>query len=353
MESHRDDCLRLVRAEVRALPTPVAEPFNQEQLYLDGNTLAGDSPGDISGLNRPDPASSMRLRVVLATRYGVDAANILPLPAVSLAFDLLIRCFCTPFHNRFLYHAPSMTPFSALGTVNGTRGVASKVDVDFGFSEGLFLSRWERRIPLLFVATPCDPSGHLVDKQKLLALANDLEGHAMVVIDERYLEFSGAESVAGALSLHPNLIVIRSPGPAYGLNALDVGVVIAAEPLIKVLTSMLSGLQVAPPLVRIIGDALADQQQAHYQKLWSTIRDEVRRLHDSLGQLSVVDRIWPSKANFLMMRLSGRSRIVDILSEKGIHLKVLDESDDLLGCVRVTVGNPVQNGRLIEAMAEI
>jgi histidinol-phosphate aminotransferase len=199
---------------------------------------------------------------------------------------------------------------------------------------------------LIFLCSPNNPTGSLLDRNAMLNLAGDFDG--VVVVDEAYIHFSGSESLISQVADHPNLIVLQTFSKAWGLAGLRVGLAYAAKQTISLLN------KVKPPYnVSEIAQEAVLRALEHKQKVGEIIQNiivERKKLAQNLDKFSFVERVYPSDANFLLVRTANADDLYRFLIGKKIVVR--NRSTVLLceGCLRITVGTTTENDALIEAL---
>ena len=220
---------------------------------------------------------------------------------------------------------------------------------DFRVDVDAVLRTANERSKLLFVCSPNNPTGGVVARDELRALLDARHERSLVVVDEAYVEFSGQASLVGDLDRYPNLVVLRTLSKAWGLAGTRCGAVAAAPDVIAILRRMLPPYAFSAPSTASVLAGLDDARGMTVR--CREIVAERERLRAALASLDVVERVWPSRANFLLARFADLSATRQALEARGILVRAFDGDTALAGCARITVGTREQNDRLLATLA--
>jgi len=199
---------------------------------------------------------------------------------------------------------------------------------------------------LIFLCSPNNPTGNLLDRNAILNLAGNFDG--LAVVDEAYIHFSGGESLISQIADHPNLIVLQTFSKAWGLAGLRVGLAFATKQTISLLNKVKPPYNVSKIAQETVLLALERKQKVG--EIVENIIAERKRLAENLDRFSFVERVYPSDANFLLVRTANADGLYRFLVREKIVVR--NRSTVLLceGCLRITVGTPTENDVLLEAL---
>ncbi len=316
-------------------------------VVLNANELPwGPSPG--SELNRypaPQPAA---IRRHLARFYGVGENALLLTRGSDEGIDLLIRVFCTAYRDRIAVCPPCFGMYEVAARVQGAGVeriplVQSSDRPAAGIDQAALAASGAR---LVFLCSPNNPTGALVGRDEILALAGALAGRALVVVDEAYIEFASAPSLAADLASVPNLVILRTMSKAWGLAGARLGALIARPEVVALAAKIIAPYPISHPAADAVLAALAPAGMQKMRRRVALIRRERERLYRALGALPVIDAVYPSSANFLLVRSRDPS-LAAMARRAGILLREQSTQPGLTGCVRITVGAPRENDRLL------
>ena len=320
-------------------------------ILLDANENAFGSAVMFDGLelNRyPDP-SQIQLRSRIAHLNNVQAENIFVGVGSDEVIDLLIRIFCEPRSDSVLILEPTYGVYRVAADVNDVKVASCLLSDDFQIDLRGVQKQTDESTKLIFLCSPNNPTGNLLRREDILALCAATT--AIVVVDEAYFDFSRAESVINAVSTYPNLVVLRTLSKAWGLAAIRLGYAVA-HPLIVAYLMKAK----APYNINILTsvEALkALEQTAHVEKSVEATIAERTRLISELGQIGCVKHVFPSDANFLLVRVTNARGIHQQLAQRGIIVRDRSSEPKLANCIRISVGTPEQNTILLTALKEL
>ncbi|MBI3884423.1 MAG: aminotransferase class I/II-fold pyridoxal phosphate-dependent enzyme, partial [Opitutae bacterium] len=224
-----------------------------------------------------------------------------------------------------------------------------RAEYDFALDSAAVLAALTPDVKLVFLCSPNNPTGQLLDRDAILSLVRALAGRAVVVVDEAYLEFADAPSLADALAAHPNLVVLRTLSKAHGLAGARVGATLAAPALISVLQKIIAPYPVPTPVAQAALAALTPAGLAATRASVAALVGERRRLAAALPALPCVRRVWPSDANFLLVEVADAARVMAAARAAGLVLR--DRSTDVPHTVRLTLGTPAENNLVLEVLS--
>lgn len=310
---------------------------------------AGDDSG--GGLNRYPEPQPRALVEGLAALYAVAPASLLVGRGSDEAIDLLTRAFCRAGHDAVLVCPPTFGMYSVSARIQGAEVVQAPLVAADGFAldEQALLERCTAAVKLIFLCSPNNPTGNLLDEAVILRLARRLAGRALIVVDEAYVEFAARPSLARLVAELPSLAILRTLSKAHGLAGARCGALIADPEIIALLRKIIPPYAIPQLTLEAVLDRLTPESRAQSQSRLEVLLAERRRLSSALPRLRRVTRIWPSDANFLLAEFEDAGAALARAREA--HLLVRDARGypGLGRALRITVGTPEQNGRLLEA----
>jgi histidinol-phosphate aminotransferase len=369
-----DPVLSLVRPEILAL-TPYSSARSESKdvaaagrkAWLDANENP-ETPSVGAPLHnrypQPQPAE---LLARLAELYGVAPAQLLVTRGSDEGIDLLLRAFCRAGRDSILITPPTYGMYAVAAAIQDApvvtvpllRGRDFALDANAVLAAGLATPKpgtpGEGRTKLVFLCSPNNPTGALLDRATVLRIAAASLGRAVVVVDEAYLEFAEAEdtgrplSLARALAAHPNLVVLRTLSKAYGLAGVRCGVTLAPPAVITVLKKIIAPYPVPGPVLTAALAALTPEGLAAARRSAAHLVAARRELAGVLSGLPAVRRVWPSDANFLLVEVADSARTMAAARDRGVILR--DRSKDVPNCVRITIGTPEENRMVVEVLS--
>ncbi|HEY7377444.1 MAG TPA: histidinol-phosphate transaminase [Steroidobacteraceae bacterium] len=321
---------------------------------LHANELPWRTPGDNSpaGLNRYPEPQPQRLVRRLAELYDVAPEQLLIGRGSDEAIDLLVRGFCRAQQDRIMVFPPTFGMYEVAARIQGAGVTEVPLERSRGFAldEAAILDRWQPGTKLLFLCSPNNPTGNLLDSAVIERIVTRLAGEALVVVDEAYAEFSCVDSFAALLEHHVNLVVLRTLSKAYGLAGARCGVLLADPPVVSLLRRLLSPYAVPAPTLDAALAALEAPHLAMTRARVELVIAERERLSAALRASSLVAELWPSSANFILVRCTDVDRAFRSLVGRGLLVRNLHGRPALENCLRISIGTPEQNDRLLEAL---
>lgn len=323
----------------------------QAPVRLDANEAPTPAAGDRAGLNRYPAPQPPALLAGLAALYGVAGDQIWTGRGSDEAIDLLMRAFCRPGVDNVVSLAPSFGMYAIAARLQGAhyRTVPVLGERDFGLDADALLAATDADTKIVVLCSPNNPTGtdyhHLVD-----ALATALAGRALLLVDEAYIEFAQAPSAASRLDRHPNLAVLRTLSKAHALAGARVGCLLAAPAIVRLVGAIAAPYPLPAPSVEAALAALADAPLAATAQRIAEAKAERSRLASLLPGVPGIERVWPSAGNFLLLRCADADASFQRLLAAGVLVRDVGSQPGLTGCLRVSIGTPAENDRLLQAL---
>jgi histidinol-phosphate aminotransferase len=340
------------RPEIRAL-----KPYASARALADSAGIllnANENPWPPAGddglaLNRyPDPQPA-ELRARLAELYGVAEDRLLITRGSDEGIDLLQRAFCRPGEDRVLVCPPCFGMYALSARIQGADVVAAPlVDRGEAFDLPDDLEARADGCRLTFLCSPNNPTGNTIPVERVAALAERRAGTGLVVVDEAYVEFAPESSVMPLLDAHRNLVVLRTLSKAHALAGCRLGSVVADPAVVELLRRIIAPYPLPTPTVAAALKALRPENLAAQRQHLQMLAREKDRLMPALAEHPGIERVWPGRANFVLVRAADGRRLVGDAAAAGIRLRDQSAQPGLADCVRITVGTPAENDALIE-----
>lgn len=312
-----------------------------EGVFLDAN----ENPyGD---LNRyPDPYQR-DLKGKLAMLRGVNSNQIFVGNGSDEVIDLCFRLFCEPGKDKALQFSPTYGMYKVSAGINNVELLDCPLTADFEIDLKAAKQIIEQQQPkLVFVCSPNNPTGNLMNQEAIKQLASFTPG--VIIVDEAYIDFADAESAIALLSECDNLIVTQTFSKAWGLAAARVGVAYASPNIISWLNKIKPPYNVSGLNQKAAIEALEDT--AGFKERKAAILTEKQRLIKFFQQLPMVQKVYPTQANFILIRLPGATDWYEKLIEQRIITR--NRSSVVANSLRITVGTPQENDKLINALKQ-
>ena len=324
--------------------------WSPQTIFLDANENALGSPLD-DGLNRyPDPLQRV-LKEALGALVDLHPQNIFLGNGSDEAIDLLIRAFCEPQQDKILILPPTYGMYGVSAQVNHVQTVEVTLKSDFQMNLPAINRAIELdpSIKLIFICSPNNPSGNLMAPADIEALLQSFTG--LIVLDEAYIDFADQPSWTKRLVEFPNLIILQTFSKARGLAGARLGIAFARQPIIEILNRIKPPYNISAINQRAALSALKRQKRTN--QTIAELKAEREKLRRFLQSLSFVEKVYPSQANFILIRLHGVSEVQKRLLRKGIVVRNRSGLPHCSSCLRITVGSPQENERLLETLLQI
>jgi len=331
----------LVRPNIRSLSpysTARDEAQGAPEVFLDAN----ENPFPGLGYNRyPDPRQKA-LKAKVSALKGLPTENIFLGNGSDEAIDLMFRIFCTPGRDNAVAIVPSYGMYAVAADINDVevRGVA--LGPDFSLPVEELLKAADERTKLLFLCSPNNPSGNAFEPSQLLDLVKRFPG--IVVLDEAYADFSAKGSLRGAVREYPNLVVLQTFSKAYGMAGLRLGMAFADAYIIELMNRVKYPYNISQATQELALKALEAPLETE------TIIAQRERLTETLPGIDCVKKVWPSDANFLLVQTDDADALYAHLLQDGIIVRNRSRVPLCSGCLRLTVGTPEENDRLLKSL---
>lgn len=344
----------LARPDIVALKAYEHAVWEPELERLHANELPWRSFADESsaGLNRYPEPQPRALVERLAALYGVAPDSILVGRGSDEAIDLLVRGFCRAGQDSVIICPPTFGMYSVAARIQGAEviPVPLKADAGFALDERAVLEKCTPNVKLVFLCSPNNPTGTLLSEDSIISLTRALEGRAIVVVDEAYIEFAGAQSLARKVGEFPQLAVLRTLSKAYALAGARCGTLIADPEVVALLRKVIPPYAIAQLSMEAVLKVLDPAQLAISSARLATVVAERERMLESFPKLPHVTRVWPSASNFVLVEFEDVP--LALARSRGARLLIRDVRGypGLGRCLRITVGTPEQNNRLLDAL---
>lgn len=328
----------------------------QGEVWLNANesAWANEADADASCRRYPEPQPSA-LREALSALYAVDASRLLVGRGSDEAIDLLVRATCLPGRDQVLVTPPVFGMYAVSARLQGAplREVPL-VDAADGFTPdvaAIVEAITTQPVKLVFLCSPSNPGGGAIPLADIAAIAEAARGDALVVVDEAYGEFSDVPSATTLLDRFDNLVVLRTLSKAHALAAARIGVAIGDPVLIEVLRRCQAPYPVPTPCADLAVSGLSPTALSATRLRIDMVKAERGRMHSALQALPGVRKVYPSAANFLLVRFDDAQTAFDLLLAAGVVVRDQRAAPQLGDALRITVGTPEQNERVLSALS--
>ena len=347
------DILALARPEIVALKAYSHASWDPAFDRLHANELPWRAETDrsLAGLNRyPEPHPHV-LAQRLAGLYGVAAEQLLPGRGSDESIDLLLRGFCRAGVDNVIICPPTFGMYAVAARIQGAavREVPLRAANGFALDADAVLAACDAHTRIVFLCSPNNPTGNAMDLAAIEKLLQQLAGRALVAVDEAYIEFSADRSLTQDLARYPHLVVLRTLSKAFGLAGARVGSLIASPEIVSLLAKVIPPYSIPQLTIEAVLATLAPPQLAIQRERVAQVRAERERLRTALSAAPGVLRVWPSVANFLLVDFAAPEKV--LAAARGARLLIRDMRNVSPQSLRISVGTPEQNDRLIRSLS--
>ena len=334
----------LVRPNIRAMvpySTARDEFKGVAEVFMDAN----ESPFD-NGYNRyPDP-SQARLKRRIAEIKGVDVQNIFVGNGSDEAIDLCFRIFCNPGLDNAIAIAPSYGMYSTCAAVNDVEMREVLLNDDFSLPVERLLDAADNNSKLLFICSPNNPTGNVFPREEIERILQEFDG--MVVLDEAYIDFADEPGMLRSLENWPNLIILQTLSKAWGMAGLRAGLAFASNYVMRLFAQVKYPYNINVATLSAVEKLL----KAGVDDRVKLIKEQRAFMERKLAGMECVWRVYPSQANFLLVQVDNAADLYNYLLGEGIIVRDRSRMPLCDNTLRITVGTPQENVRLLRAIAE-
>ena len=322
-------------------------------MFLDANENSFGSPLSSSGIDRsekvfnryPDPMQE-ELKGKISLIKGVPSHNIFLGNGSDEAIDVLYRAFCNPGNDNVIIVPPTYGMYEVSANINDVEVRKVNLTLEFQLDVEKISEAVDENTKIIWICSPNNPTGNSLKREDIEIVLNNFEG--IVVVDEAYINYSKQRSFISELTEYPNLVVLQTFSKAWGLAGVRVGMLFASEAIVEVMNKIKPPYNIGLPAQEIALKALDNLEQVN---AWiKTTVAERDKLISSLGQIGCVKKIYPSDANFLLVKVVDAKGVYDFLTKNGIVVRDRSKVELCEGCLRITIGTPEENRTVFEIL---
>jgi len=341
----------LARPEIVALKPYAHAAWLPALTRMHANEAPWRPTGDntIAGLNRYPEPQPQALIDRLASLYGVSVAQVLATRGADEAIDVLSRIYLRAGSDAILQCGPTFGMYQVAARIQGAEVIELPLDRNQGWciDPERVTAAWHPRIKLVYLCSPNNPTANLMSEAALEHICTALDGKAIVVIDEAYIEWSRSHSLVGWLQRFQTLAILRTLSKAHALAGARLGALLAAPELIQIARRVIPPYALAQPTIeaalRVLEPKELDASQARLEALLME-KDYLRR---GLDDSPLVTKVWPSDTNFLLIDCRDAGRFMHKSIAGGLIVRDLRAHPALPHSLRVSVGTRAQNDTLL------
>lgn len=317
----------------------------EASIFLDANENSFGSPLDRSYNRYPDPLQ-LKVKKRLSEIKGVPVKNIFLGNGSDEAIDILFRAFCNPGVDNVITLPPTYGMYEVSANINDIEVRKIPLRSDYQLNMEAIAEAIDDHTKIIFICSPNNPTGNSIDRQDIETIIANFNG--LVVIDEAYINYSRQKTFIQELTEYSNLVILQTLSKAWGLAGLRVGMAFASEELIEVFN------KVKPPYnINEASQELALEALQNVDQVNNWIKETVaerNKLIEELSQCALVIKIYPSDANFVLVKTINPKAIYSYLVSLGIIVRDRSKVELCDGCLRITIGTPQENIELLNAL---
>jgi histidinol-phosphate aminotransferase len=326
-------------------------PYSSARSEFESNTGifldANENPYDTDYNRYPDPLQR-QLKVQLARLKGVQPHNIFLGNGSDEAIDLTIRAFCEPRVDNIVTITPTYGMYKVLANINDVELREIPLNSDFSLNADALLHAVDVNTKAIILCSPNNPTGNDFEEAAIKKLLDNFNG--ILVIDEAYIDFAQRQSWLQCLPQYPQLMIWQTFSKAWGMAGLRLGVAYAAEEIIAVFNKIKYPYNINVHTQREALQALRHSEKIAAQT--AVIVQQRERLRIAFAALPYVEQVYPSSANFLLLKVSNANGLYDDLLQQHIIVRNRSKVQLCNNCVRITVGTPQENDALLQVMQQ-
>ena len=336
---------KLIRENIKKLkPYSSArhEFTGKASVFLDANENAYGSPLAEKFNRYPDPLQ-WQLKFQLARIKGVPVENIFIGNGSDEVIDLAYRIFCNPGKDNVIICPPTYGMYEVSANINDAAIKKINLTKDFQLDVDGILDAVDVNTKLLFICSPNNPTGNNMKRADVEVLLNNFPG--IILIDEAYINYSKQKTFIQELTEYPNLIVMQTLSKAWGLAALRLGLCYASMDIIDIFNKVKPPYNINEASQQLGLEALQDAETVNDWIKESVEQKEI--LTKELLQFSFVEKIYPSDANFILVKVKDADNLYDYLTLNEVIVRNRSKEIHCENCLRITIGTPQENTTLI------
>jgi histidinol-phosphate aminotransferase len=332
----------LIRKNIKAMKpySSARDEFKDlkaDMVFLDAN----ENPFETT-LNRyPDPQQTA-LKELISKQKELPINQVLLGNGSDEVLDLIVRAFCEPNQDSILTLPPTYGMYGVLAQLNSIENIEVPLSKDFNINVDQVLKQVKPSTKLLFICSPNNPSGNIMDVNAVTRLLKAFDG--LVVIDEAYIDFTTIESWTQRLNTFTNLMVTQTLSKAYGLAGIRLGTCYASKEIIAVLNKIKPPYNINSLTQQAAIEALQNNEVSEQV---SSILREREKLANALASCFFVKKIYPSDANFILIKVDDANKRYDELLRHGIVIRNRTTQLGCENCLRISLGTPAENKQLL------
>jgi len=317
----------------------------EAKVFLDANENSLGSPLTRWYNRYPDPLQ-WKVKESLSRIKGVPAQNIFIGNGSDECIDILYRAFCNPGVDNVIINPPTYGMYEVSAHINDVEVRRASLTNDFQLNLDQIEKLIDENTKLIWICSPNNPTANSMRREDIEIVLNNFDG--LVVLDEAYINFSRHRSFTRELEDYPNLVVLQTLSKAWGLAGLRLGMAFASTDIVTIYNKVKPPYNISQATQELVLRALDETEQVNDMiKSLVSMREELER---NLPLLPIVEKVYPSDANFLLVKVTDANKIYNYLLNAGIVVRNRSKVELCQGCLRITVGTEKENKELITTL---
>jgi histidinol-phosphate aminotransferase len=341
---------QLIRDNIKKLKpySSARDEFSGEaKVFLDANENSLGSPLTKWYNRYPDP-HQQAVKQKLSAIKGIGAAHIFLGNGSDECIDILFRCFCEPGKDNILICPPTYGMYEVSANINDIEIRKAPLLPDFQLDLVHMENLTDANTKIIWLCSPNNPTGNSLNRRDIEMVLNNF--HGIVVIDEAYINFAQQKSFVQELTEYPNLVVLQTLSKAWGLAGLRLGMAFASQSVIEVMNKVKPPYNINQSTQELVLKALEEVGQVN--DMIKILVDMRKALTEVFESMPTVEKVYPSDANFILVKIAEARKIYEFLLTKGIVLRDRSNVELCENCLRITIGTEKENTDLVDAMQE-
>lgn len=316
----------------------------EASVYLDANENPYNNP-----FNRyPDPLQ-LKVKEAIKKVKGVSVKNIFLGNGSDEAIDLVYRIFCEPKEDNVVAIAPTYGMYGVCANINNVEYRSVNLNDNFDFTAKELLEKADEKTRVIWLCSPNNPTGNTLNSKEIETLLTQFSG--IVVIDEAYIDFSSQPSWSKKLKNYPNLIVLQTLSKAWASAGIRLGMAFASESIIALFNKVKYPYNVNILTQKEAMGILSNKSEVD---LWvKTLLEEREKMTKELQKLKITEKIYPTDANFVLVKVADANKTYNHLVSKGIIVRNRNTVVLCSNCLRITIGTPEENETLLNELKKL
>lgn len=340
---------QLARQTVQAL-TPYLSARRiggQGEVWLNANEAPDCSHYQLDSgrLNRYPEFQPPALINAYAEYAGLNNGQVLSTRGADESIEILIRTFCEPGNDSILICPPTYGMYAISAETCGVAIEEVALDEQFNVNYVAIeqaINKANSQVKIVFLCAPNNPTGNMLDKEKLVSLLHATEGKVLIVADEAYIEFCPQLTQTDLIAKHENLVITRTLSKAFALAAIRCGFTLAQESVIAMLNKVIAPYPVPEPVAQIATQALSKKGIEIMKDRVKVLNNNRQILQNALQNIACVEEVFPATGNFVLVRFQDSAKVFAAFSNDGIIMRDFASKARLENCIRITIGSKAE-----------